>query len=525
MYTLSSTRLLAYASTIGLARGYGCGIVGSAQESWEETSTMEAARASPNSRTSTSNPSDGPSQPHSQPVQLHPRSRSQGFPPVPVSDTARRLGEGVMSGMKAISDYGYNRYMASGRASGKEMDAATSVSSRAFSKSAPQASHLSLSSKSDRQVSQTNLNLANHSFASQHKSSDKSSIMVIDLVATCRSHAAHHEREKPATLGPRSSASPLAGLAVVGHFRPSQHNLITLLSFNPAGTHILTSSVQGHSFHIFELRPFSPVGSSPARFSSSSRPIASAQKDIRVWHRYRLNRGLTVASAVGATWSDDSRFVAVTTTRGTAHVFAVNPIGGKVGINTHLRENAGNLNALQPLSITVNAIARVKAPRSLPEHLDGEARSVAAEDEEKPGLLARIVESPSLLFMTSGEITEALRTPDQGAPVSFSPHFVCFYPHLGNLVNSRLSLSASPAIAPPTAPLSSQITSQAVSGLTQMMRSGGSIPTSLQGDQLLARESKVAYYPLRRVDQAEETRIDLFKLYSEKPIMLSAYVS
>ena len=59
------------------------------------------------------------------------------------------------------------------------------------------------------------------------------------------------------------------------------------------------------------------------------------------------------------TWSLDERFVGVCTDKGTIHIYAINPIGGKV-TKAHMESIPINLSFFQPLSVEISPIARIK---------------------------------------------------------------------------------------------------------------------------------------------------------------------
>jgi len=56
-------------------------------------------------------------------------------------------------------------------------------------------------------------------------------------------------------------------------------------------------------------------------------------------HMYKLQRGVTNATIQDISFSEDSRWMAVSSTRGTTHIYAINPTGGLVNIHTHLRSS------------------------------------------------------------------------------------------------------------------------------------------------------------------------------------------
>lgn len=99
------------------------------------------------------------------------------------------------------------------------------------------------------------------------------------------------------------------------HFRPTESS-VAVLSFDPSGTMLLTGSSESRAFHVFELR---------------------GAEQGRLWHRFDLSRGMTSARAEAASWSEDGRFVSISTARGTAR--ASPPVSYVVGslLSSHRR--------------------------------------------------------------------------------------------------------------------------------------------------------------------------------------------
>lgn len=81
---------------------------------------------------------------------------------------------------------------------------------------------------------------------------------------------------------------------------------------------LVTADRRGHDFHVFRIQAH-PGG-----------PSLSA-----VHHLYVLHRGDTSSKVQDIVFSLDSRWVAVSTLRGTTHVFPVTPYGGSAGVRTH----------------------------------------------------------------------------------------------------------------------------------------------------------------------------------------------
>ncbi|CAB3369083.1 Hypothetical predicted protein [Cloeon dipterum] len=99
----------------------------------------------------------------------------------------------------------------------------------------------------------------------------------------------------------------------VAHAAPIVH-----MTFDSSGSLLLTADKNGHDFHIFQLHPH---------------PCASSLGAVH--HLYVLHRGDTTAKVQDVSFSIDSRFCAVSTLRGTTHVFAINPYGGAPTMRTH----------------------------------------------------------------------------------------------------------------------------------------------------------------------------------------------
>lgn len=135
----------------------------------------------------------------------------------------------------------------------------------------------------------------------------------------------------------------------IAHFY-AHNQPLSALFFDPSGTLLVTSSVEGHNFNVFQIRP-SPFGG----LSNNYR------------HLYKLQRGLTNATIQNISWSDDSRWMAVNSIRGTTHIYAISPNGGPISIHTHLRspghrrkQEAFLLNQNNQKCITLTACYRIK---------------------------------------------------------------------------------------------------------------------------------------------------------------------
>lgn len=112
---------------------------------------------------------------------------------------------------------------------------------------------------------------------------------------------------------------------VIAHFVAHANQAVSYLAFDPSGTLLFTADRQGHNFHIFRLHP-APCGN----------------RQSAVHHLYTLYRGDTTAKVQDVAFATDSRWVAVTTMRGTTHVFPISPYGGSVGVRTHTSQRVVN---------------------------------------------------------------------------------------------------------------------------------------------------------------------------------------
>ncbi|OZJ03341.1 hypothetical protein BZG36_04214 [Bifiguratus adelaidae] len=161
---------------------------------------------------------------------------------------------------------------------------------------------------------------------------------------------------------------PARGPPIVAHIWPHTHD-ISHVSFNPAGTLLVTVSRQGHTFHIFSLHPSTPTGL-PANAGGQAKILQARGAG----HLYHLSRGMTDAQIESAAFSQDSLWCGVTTARGTTHLYALNPYGGETDVAGHVAnrvKNSANLrNGGKTSLVTLTAPLRIKQrnPMPLPEN-------------------------------------------------------------------------------------------------------------------------------------------------------------
>ncbi|XP_039612668.1 breast carcinoma-amplified sequence 3 isoform X2 [Polypterus senegalus] len=114
------------------------------------------------------------------------------------------------------------------------------------------------------------------------------------------------------------------GEGIVAHF-PAHDKPISCMAFNPSGMLLVTADTLGHDFHVFQIL---------------THPWSSSQSAVH--HLYTLHRGETEAKVQDICFSHDSRWVVISTLRGTSHVFPINPYGGQPCVRTHMSPRVVN---------------------------------------------------------------------------------------------------------------------------------------------------------------------------------------
>ena len=104
---------------------------------------------------------------------------------------------------------------------------------------------------------------------------------------------------------------------VVAHF-VAHNKAVVALEFDTNGTLLLTADSVGNYFNLFKIM---------------ANPSGSCYSTVH--HLYSLYRGETPGSVQDIAFSPDSRWVAVSTLRGTSHIFPITPYGGPIGVRTH----------------------------------------------------------------------------------------------------------------------------------------------------------------------------------------------
>eukprot|EP00898_Chlorokybus_atmophyticus_P000328 jgi/Chlat1/1296/Chrsp118S01729 len=140
--------------------------------------------------------------------------------------------------------------------------------------------------------------------------------------------------------------------AVVAQWR-AHTSALSCMAWDPTGTLLVTASVCGHNLNVFRVSPGN----------------AEAPEEC-CWHLYKLYRGVTPAVIQHITFSSCSRWLAVSSARGTTHVYAINPYGGQTGAHTHVTNQAGivspqTLPPVTPLRLQPQQMAPLPAVRTL----------------------------------------------------------------------------------------------------------------------------------------------------------------
>ncbi|KAJ3300276.1 Breast carcinoma amplified sequence 3 [Borealophlyctis nickersoniae] len=121
-----------------------------------------------------------------------------------------------------------------------------------------------------------------------------------------------------------SSPTPVTSLPIVTHWKPHT-NPVSLTAFNSNQTLLLTASTQATTFYLWQV---------------PGRPLRNSPRSPKCL--YKLERGFTSASIENVAWSFDSRWVGVTTSRGTTHVYRIDPTGQRKGATSAERLNVIN---------------------------------------------------------------------------------------------------------------------------------------------------------------------------------------
>ncbi|KAL1216516.1 Autophagy-related protein 18g [Cardamine amara subsp. amara] len=105
--------------------------------------------------------------------------------------------------------------------------------------------------------------------------------------------------------------------ALVSQFK-AHTSPISALCFDPSGTLLVTASVCGNNINVFQIMP---------SCSHSAPGDLSYEWESSHVHLYKLHRGITSAIVQDICFSQHSQWVAIISSKGTCHIFFLNPSG------------------------------------------------------------------------------------------------------------------------------------------------------------------------------------------------------
>ncbi|KAI1903653.1 hypothetical protein AGOR_G00029420 [Albula goreensis] len=176
------------------------------------------------------------------------------------------------------------------------------------------------------------------------------------------------------------------GEGVVAHF-PAHDKPISCMAFNPSGMLLVTADTLGHDFHVFQIL---------------THPWASSQSTVH--HLYTLHRGETEAKVQDICFSQDSRWVVISTLRGTSHVFPINPYGGAPCARTHMSPRV------------VNRVSRFQKSAGLEEIVQELSGKQGGRCSPVPGLSSSPSGSPLHVKLNNQETYNNFTNNNAGTP-------------------------------------------------------------------------------------------------------------
>ncbi|RXG72605.1 Breast carcinoma-amplified sequence 3-like protein [Armadillidium vulgare] len=199
---------------------------------------------------------------------------------------------------------------------------------------------------------------------------------------------------------------------LIAHFVAHLNVPIVALEFDASGMLLATADKLGHNFNVFRIQPH---------------PLSSAQAAIH--HLYTLYRGDTTAKVMDISFSLDSRWIAISTHRGTTHVYPITPYGGSIGMRTHKSV------------CVVNRLSRFQRSAGLDDAPSSGRNSPVLSTS--PGVSKLAFEpSPNLAYQNP-------RYPPYPSPVTIKPLAQLRQPLLQNLIES-IAPGPSPSHSPPS---------------------------------------------------------------------------
>ncbi|KAF9586717.1 Breast carcinoma amplified sequence 3 [Lunasporangiospora selenospora] len=181
-----------------------------------------------------------------------------------------------------------------------------------------------------------------------------------------------HKKEAVGTIMVRDISMP--SMPVVAHFKSQDHS-IAACKFSPSGKLLLTVPRNGNVFHIHELRPWTGSGTR---------------------HVYKLTRGITHAKVEDIVFNEDETWVAVTTGRGTTHLYAINPFGGSPDVGAHMYSGVVNWTATAiEFPMSLSALCRVKQRHHVPDMIISSKDFTEFDEFSNPGGPKAVLKQPN----------------------------------------------------------------------------------------------------------------------------------
>ncbi|CAH0514159.1 unnamed protein product [Peronospora belbahrii] len=117
---------------------------------------------------------------------------------------------------------------------------------------------------------------------------------------------------------------------------PCHSTALVNLSLDSSGLLLATSSTKGQNLHVYRLSP--PLQS----VVNKSGPVANGHGTLHHQLMYKLQRGITHASIQDISFSQDGKWINVTSAHGTSHLYGLHPEGARISADTHANivENA-----------------------------------------------------------------------------------------------------------------------------------------------------------------------------------------
>ncbi|EOA39592.1 hypothetical protein CARUB_v10008219mg [Capsella rubella] len=156
--------------------------------------------------------------------------------------------------------------------------------------------------------------------------------------------------------------------AVISQFK-AHTSPISALCFDPSGTLLVTASVCGNNINVFQIMP--------SRSHSALDDLSYEWESSHV-HLYKLHRGITSAIVQDICFSQHSQWVAIISSKGTCHIFVLNPSGSDAMFQPCEGEEPARLPALSlpwwftqslsnnqhslppPPAVTLSVVSRIK---------------------------------------------------------------------------------------------------------------------------------------------------------------------